>query len=318
MKDNFLNQETIEGYLYDYDLTIKTVKNQQSANFGKEFIQGTVDIATDEAGLNVLTVHYTYITEITSNGKTDSRFSALKRIIDSPEKTWIKGGKENALKIKINSSAALNDFYPQGGDQLVSQPRNESGFISFPKDLTTEEDKRNTFKFDVVINGVTLVDANPETETEEYVKLNAAIFNFRKDILPFPLIAKSKPAINYFMGLEASPSEPIFTQVWGNIINSTIKVKKVIESAFGEPMVDVSDRSKKEWIVTGAIPEPYVFDTEETITKADLTKAMQDRNVYLEDVKSRAKEYYSNKGNAVAAPAPEKSNTQIPVGGFNF
>ena len=43
-----INQEHIEGRIYQHDLAVKTVQNQQSANFGKEFIAGTLDIATDE------------------------------------------------------------------------------------------------------------------------------------------------------------------------------------------------------------------------------------------------------------------------------
>lgn len=319
MRLNNCNQEIIEGRIYDQNLSIKTVQNQQSENFGKEFIQGSIDVATDEAGLNVLTVHYTYITEITKSGKADSRFANLKKIMEE-DKTWLKVGKDNAMKVKLTPSAALNDFYPQGGDQLVSAPRNEGGFINIISELNSDETKRRKFTFDVVITGATLVEANEETGTEEYVKLNAAIFNFKNAILPFPLVVKKEPAgaIEYFMSLEASPTEPVFTQVWGEIVNTTIKVEKVVESAFGTPTVDVSERSKKEWVVTGAKPEPYVFGIESTITMEDLAKAVADRNVYLEEVKTRAKEYYAGKDNAISAPKASAPNTQIPQGGFNF
>ena len=33
-----INTERIEGRVYQHNLTIKTVQNQTSANFGKEFI----------------------------------------------------------------------------------------------------------------------------------------------------------------------------------------------------------------------------------------------------------------------------------------
>ena len=319
MMKSMMNQEIIEGRVYDHNLAIKTVQNQQSENYGKEFISGSVDVATDEAGLNVLTVHYTYITEITKSGKADSRFAALKKIMDE-DRTWLKVGKDNAMKVKLTPQAALNDFYPQGGDELVSAPRNEGGFINIVSSLNEKEELRHTFKFDVVITGATLVEANEERGTEEYVKLNAAIFNFRNAILPFPLVVKKEPAgaIEYFLGLEASSTEPVFTQVWGEIVSTTIKVEKVTESAFGTPMVDVSERSKKEWVVTGAKPEPYLFGIESTVTMEDLAKAVADRNVYLETVKTRAKEYYENRGNAINAPKAPAPTSAIPQGGFNF
>ena len=49
-----INKEKIEGRLFSHTLELKTVKDQNSANFGKEFIAGTVEIAVDEDGLNVI------------------------------------------------------------------------------------------------------------------------------------------------------------------------------------------------------------------------------------------------------------------------
>lgn len=313
------NQENIEGRVYEHDLKVKTVANKQSANFGKEFIQGSISVATDEAGLNVLTVHYTYVTEFTKSGNKNATYGNLKRIIEGP--TWVANGKDAALKVKLTPSAALNDFYPNGGDELVSQQRNEGGFVSIVTDLNPEGPGRQKFIFDTIIKNVTLVEADPERNiTEDYARIDCVIFNFRNDILPFTLVARSEGAINYFIGLEASSNNPIYTQLWGEIVSTTVKIQKTIESAFGEPAVDVSERRQREWVVTGAKPEPYVFGLEETITVEDLNKAIADRNVYLEEVKTRAKEYYESRGNAISAqpattPAP---NTTIPAGGFNF
>ena len=273
--------------------------------------------------MNVLTVHYTYVTEQTKAGKTNATYSNLKKIIETG-KTWVADGKDAATKVRLTSSAALNDFYPQGGDQLVSQPRNEGGFVSIVTSLSPEGEGRQKFRFDTVITGATLVEADPERNiTEDYVKINCGIFNFRNDILPFTLIAKEsvkEGSTGYFLGLEASPSNPVYTQVWGEIVSTTVKVEKKIESAFGEPTVDVTERRQREWVITGANPDPYVFDTEETMTAEELSKAIANRNVYLEEVKTRAKEYYNNKGNAIAAPkaSTPAPTAQIPEGGFNF
>lgn len=314
-----INQENIEGRVYEHDLTLKTVQNQQSENYGKEFINGSVSVATDEAGLNVLTVHYTYVTETTKNGKQNATYGNLKRIMEG--KTWVNDGKDEAMKVRLTPSAALNDFYPNGEDQLVSQQRNEGGFVSIVTDLSSEGPNRQKFTFDTVITNVTLVEADPEKNiNEDYARINCAIFNFRNDLLPFTLIARGQGAIDYFMNLEASIKEPVYTQVWGEIVSTTVKIEKTVESAFGEPSVDVSERKQREWVVTGAKPEPYVFDDESTITRKELAKAEADRNVYLEEVKTRAKEYYANRGNAVTASKPTGPvpNTTVPEGGFNF
>ena len=323
MRKNNVNTENIEGRVYEHDLAVKTVQNQQSENYGKEFINGSLSVATDEEGLNVITVHYTYVTEITKNGKQNATYSNLKRIIEG--KTWVNDGKDSATKVRLTTSAALNDFYPQGGDELISQQRNEGGFVSIVSELKPEGEARQKFTFDAIINGTTLVEADPDNNIlEDYVKINCVLFNFRNDILPFTLIARDSVkagGVNYFMNLNASPSNPVFTQVWGEILSTTVKTKKIIESAFGEPTVDFTNKTRKEWVVTGSKPVPYEFDDPSTITAEELSKAIANRNVYLEEVKTRAKQYYEARGNAVAASMPSPTpapNTQIPVGGFNF
>ena len=314
------NVENIEGRVYEHNLTLKKVQNQQSENYGKEFISGTVSVATDEAGLNVLTVHYTYVTEITKSGAQNATYGNLMKIMEG--KTWVEDGKDLATKVRLTPSAALNDFYPNGQDQLVSQQRNEGGFVSILSDLNPEGPGRQKFTFDTVITGVTLVEANPEIgATEDYVKINCAIFNFRNDILPFSLVARSQGAIDYFMGLDASANNPIYTQVWGEIVSTTVKVEKTVESAFGEPTVDVTEKRQREWVVTGAKPEIYPFGEADYMTVDELTKAIANRNVYLEEVKTRAKEYQASRGAAAVSafkdtmPAP---STTVPEGGFNF
>ena len=73
-----INQENIAGYLYQHNLELKTVKNQSSTNYGQVFIQGTISIATDEDALNVLDIHYSYVTPQFNSGAQDSRFNILK------------------------------------------------------------------------------------------------------------------------------------------------------------------------------------------------------------------------------------------------
>lgn len=315
-----INTETIEGRVFECDVALKTVTNQASPNFGTPYLNGTVSVATDEAGLNVLTVNYTYVTEMTSKQKPNATFANLKRIMEG--KTWAKDGKDAAMKVRLNPSAALNDFYPQGGDQLVSQQRNEGGFVSIVNDLAPEGMSRQKFTFDTIINGVRIVEPTDPT-AEEYARIDCAIFNFKNDLLPFTLVARDKSAIDYFVSLDPSPSNPVYTQVWGEIVCTTVKIEKEVQSAFGGPAVDVTERTQREWVIKGAKPEPYVFDSEDTITVKELEKAIADRNVHLETVKTRAKEYYANKAAApsaipAAAPATPTVNTQIPAGGFNF
>ena len=49
-----INKERVEGLIYDHTLTVKTVQSSESANYGKNFISGNLDIATDDDCENIV------------------------------------------------------------------------------------------------------------------------------------------------------------------------------------------------------------------------------------------------------------------------
>lgn len=311
MKKSFNNREFIEGRLYQHNLELKTVQNKESKNFGTEFITGTVDVATDEEGLNVISTHFTYVTEMTGNGNKNVTFGVLQSIINGA-KTWITDGKDAALKVRINTALALNDFYTQDG-QLVSAKKNEGGFVNTVRDLVPEEE-RNVFDLDMIITSIT----HPETEDgEDYIVLKGAVFNFRADLLPVELVCRDKGGISYFDSLEPSAKEPVFTRVKGRIVSNTIKQEIEEESAFGAASVRTVSRTVKEWQVNWAQPTEYVFGEEDTITAEELTAAIQAREVYLADVKKRHDEYQASR-NANGSAVDTSPSAEVPSGDFNF
>ena len=176
---NITNRENLEGRLYDFDLSKKTVKNEGSKYYGQEFWSGTIQIATDEAGLNVIPVHYTFVLPTFGNGKTDSRFSAFEKITSE---------KENAEMIRLTPSGDLNDFYMVNDDRAVSAQRNEGGFITFIKELAPEGTPRNKFTYDMIINKVTVVEPKEDTDDVLHARIHGVIFNFRGAILPWDLL----------------------------------------------------------------------------------------------------------------------------------
>lgn len=310
MKKNFMNSEFIEGRLYQHNLVLKTVKNEQSANFGKEFISGTIDVATDEEGLNVIPIHFTYVTEITSSGKTNSTFTNLKNIINGA-KTWITDGKDHALRVRCNTALGLNDFYNQN-DELISAKRNEGGFVSTVKDLVPE-DERNTFKFDMVITSVTRVEG--AEGAPDFVRIKGGVFDFRKALLPVELTCRREDGMEYFESLDASPSNPIFTEVRGNIVSTSIETKIEEASAFGAATVKTVSRTVREWVVTGSRPTEYDFGEEDTITADELKQAMADRQVYLATLKENRDKYLASKAETKTI---SKNDMNVPVGNFDF
>lgn len=309
------NTEHIEGRIYQHDLAVKTVQNNASANFGKEFISGTLDIATDEEGCNVLTVHFTYVTETTKNGGKNSTFVALQKIINEG-KAWITDGKDAATKVKVDTALALNDFYAQD-DSLVSVKTNEGGFVTLVNELC-DVSERNTFQADMVITAVVKTEVDEEKNIKEpFVTLRGAIFNFRNDLLPIDFVVRNEAGMKYFENLEVTNASPVYTKVWGKITCNTSTIERTEESAFGEAAVKTYERKTKEWVVTGTAKLPYEFGDEQVLTVDELTKALQNREVYLADKKKANDEYKASR----ASTTPAAASSPIPTaakGTFSF
>lgn len=315
-----VNAEHIEGYVYQASGLALRESGETSKNPGTVYIAGDLDIAVDDNAMNVITVHFTYVTETyAKSGKTNTTFTALKRIIDEPDKTWIAGGKDNAFKVKIDTALALNDFYSADGQQ-VSAKRNEGGFVTIVNELC-DENERNTFQMDMVITRVNHVDANPEKNIDaDYTVVGGAVFNFRNDLLPVEFVVKNASGMKYFEDMGVTNAEPVYTKVWGRINSQTLKVERSEESAFGEASVTTYERKSREWVITGTAKVPYDFGDENVMTTEELTTAMQNREVHWAEIKKRNDEYQASKASAPAASAAKAAATSGPAknSGFTF
>ena len=310
-----LNRTHIEGYLYEHALE-KKVTGPNSKNPGTEFITGTISIATDEACLNVVPVHFTYTTAMTGSGKPNATFSTLENVINGTYKTCMADGKDVATKLRIDSAIGLNEFFSDrnGTEELVSAQRNEGGFVHVVTDGLAEDEKtRNTFECDILITNVRHVDADDDKNLPEKCIVKGAIFDFRKSLMPVEFTAVNPNAINYFESLEASSSNPTFTKVWGRQVSETIVRTITEESAFGDASVREVKSSRKDWVITGAKAEPYDWDDESTLTAAEVNEAIKARELTLAAMKARQDEYKASRGTS----APVKSNAPA-AGAFNF
>ena len=305
-----INRTKIEGYLYQHALELKE-SGPNSKNPGTQFISGNVDIATDDAMTNVVTVHFTYTTATTSSGKTNATFNVLKDIIDNKLCNVMAHGADNAAKLSIDSAIGLNEFYSDrnGTEELVSAKRNEGGFVRVVSSLNEDENMRNTFDCDMVITQTRLIEADEEKNLPEKLILKGAIFDFRNSLLPVEFSVLNPNAISYFEGLGVSSTSPVFTRLQGRQISEIITRTVTQESAFGAPIVKNYSSTRKDYVITWAAAEPYAWDDEESITANEMKEVMANRETYLATLKSRQDEYKASRNQAPAAPAQ---------GGFNF
>ena len=302
-----INMTHIEGLLYEHALELKE-SGPKSKNPGTKFISGTISIATDDACTNIVPVHFTYVTATTSKGSTNATFTTLTNIIDGKFGSIMANGKDNAVKLRIDSALALNEFYSDrnGKEELVSVKRNEGGFVHNADFLNDNEEKRATFREDMIITNVTQVDPDEERQIPEHCLVKGYIFNFRNSIMPVEFTCKHPDGITYFEGLEL----PIFTLVEGKQVSEVIVRTIVEQSAFGEDSVREVRSSRKGFEITRANPQPYDWDSEETITVAEIKEFLAQRETDLATMKRRSDEWKAQQN---ANKAPVTNN-----GGFNF
>lgn len=311
MKKTVYNSTHIEGLLYEHKLE-KKISGEASKNPGTEFITGTVSIATDDACMNVVPVHFTYVTATTKNGGPNNTFNALNRILEGAASVTTKS-KEEAVKVRIDSAIGLNEFYADRGgkEELVSAKRNEGGFVHIINEpLNEDEKKRSYFEADMLITGTRDIEANPERGTPAKLILKGYIFDFRKALLPVEFSVMNENGMKYFGNLECSEKRPVFTKVWGRQVSQTTFREVVEESAFGDTNIKQVPNSNKDFVVTGTAKEKYLWDDEEGITAVEFAEALQTREVYLATVKQRQEDYQKSKK---AAPMASTA-----ANGYNF
>lgn len=322
----FINSEKIEGYVYSigsgFDQLSIRESGPNSKNPGTKYIAGNLDIATDEDCLNIVSIHYTYVTETFGSGKSNATFGVLKKIIENAEtKTVLTAGKEGAMKVKCSGvSLAVNDFI--GGDGTkVAQLRNENGFCEFVTSFTEKPEEKHKFTTDILITKVTRVEADPEKNiASDYANVTGCIFGYGPKIIPATFVVKNESGIRYFEDLEVTPSNPVFTKIWGEINCSTTLYTRTEESAFGEASVQTFQKRVREYVITGTAKVVYDFGDEEVLTAEDVKKMSQERQILLAEIEKRYNERNTLPFDNTPAPESRKATPKgnIPEGGFKF
>lgn len=307
-----INRVNLLGYVYQHTLENK-VSGPTSKNPGTPFISGNLDIATDEAMTNIVTVHFSYVTPTTAKGTDNATYKVLNDIISGALGSVMTNGASDASYVRIDTAIALNEFYSDrnGKEELVSAKRCEGGFVHVTNPNAPDDGRKpNEFDVDMIITGTRTVEADEEKNLPEKLVLKGAIFDFRNALMPVEFSVINPVAIGYFEGLDASSSNPVFTRVKGELVSEVVTREIREEGAFGEPTIRKFSSTRKDYVITWAASDPYAWDDETTITAEELKKAMANRELYLAGVKKRQDDYKASK--STPKPAPAK------LGGFDF
>lgn len=314
-KKTYTNTVHIEGLLYQHKLEEK-VTGEKSKNPGTKYIRGTIEVATDNAHLNIVTIRYTYVVPTTSKGKVNKTYTVLKNILDGVYGSIMENGLEKATALRIDSAVGLNEFYSDnnGQEELVSVKINDGGFIHVinENDIDPDEGQRCKFRCDMIITNYTYKEANEERNIPERGIIKGCVFNYSKDLLPVEFTVTNPLAMDYFDSLGVSSSHPFPTTIWGREISDTVVIKETVESAWGEPTINEKRINRKDYVIVGAKPEPYEWDSEEFITATEFKEAIANREVKLATLKKQREDYKASQKAAPSAFQPSSKED------FNF
>lgn len=310
------NRVNIEGYLYEADIE-KKVTGPNSKNPGTEYIRGTVSIAVDEEGNNIVPVNFTYVTATTSKGNPNKSWAFLNNIVDKTAKTWAEVGKDGATKVSILANLTPNEFYTADGE-FVSAMQIEGRFISATNKFRNSGSDRHKFSVDMVITNVKTVDENPERNIPEHSIVKGAIFNYRNDMYEASFRIDDTNGRSYFESLEASSNNPVYTKIWGTVNNITVLVDKIQETAWGDATVQKVPRHFKTYMIENASPNPYEFGEEGVMTAEEFKSVIQNYELRKAEIKARREEWEKKSaGGAIQTPAAANTSN-INTGDFKF
>ena len=112
MRDKWINEVLVEGYVFSIGGNGKLFEGTtgpESKRPNTDYISGTLNICTDDDGINIVPVRFTYVTEYyPKSGKPNDTYKVLSQIIDDDE-CWEKDGKDQAPQVRIDGDIEVNE-----------------------------------------------------------------------------------------------------------------------------------------------------------------------------------------------------------------
>lgn len=313
MKSKWKNAVEVQGYIFNFgnserEMLKECISGPNATHPGTQYIRGTLNVATDDEASNVVTIWFQYVPKVwpAKNGKPEREnptYAELARLIDTA-KTFESDGVA-ATKVRVSGNLDVNDFYTREGE-LASPKRIRGSFVHVLNGPISPNPA--TFDIECILSNAITKEVD---SGEDYLTLKGYTFDFRNAILPFDVNVRIPAAITYFENQDISNANPLVTNIKGNIVSAIVKQEEEVESAFGDPVVNVTTRSVRTWDVTWAAKEPMEWDDESSITKAELKKVLQEREDMLAAEKKRQDEWKASQGSSFTATTAPKAKAVV-------
>lgn len=292
-----INNVKVEGKVYDHSLKAGVSKT------GKNYVMGELQIQVSDT--NTVPVRFIEM-ETSSSGNENKKYKTLVNLMNTV--VTVSNAKEGQEPTCVSigaSTLAPEEFTTDGVVKTNFRKAIQSGgFVNVIQ--PNQMNPQATFKNDVMITG-TVREIDPVTTLEkDYLTVNAYVFDYKNSITPMTFQIYNPNGINYFQSLAPNT----FTQIWGKIESNTIKTVVETQNAFGEPLVEETTRTTKQWVITGANQVPF---GEDQMTVEEWNNCLANRNMYTAELAKKEQEFKVNKNQGGINTAPQGGN---PFGGL--
>lgn len=300
------NRATIVGVLVEKNLEEKTFTREDGTQ--NEAMTGEISVRTGENEVHRIRF---FANKYTRNGEENRQYKALQTVNNEYISVADAAEQEGVTPsiVRVTGRLALNEYYGQDGE-LKQYPQIEGAFVTRLKE-TDDLTPIAQFNVEGIVNRVAPEFDKNGDETDRAV-LELLIPGYQGRITPLTFVVE--PHGKDFVLSEYTKGASV--RVYGNIVNRRIEHKKVVEMGFGDPIEEVSYEFKNEYVITGG-SMPYDEDSEKAFDLELVKKAMQDRQIYLEQLKNKNKNKDNQQrntfGNANAEPKAEPKNS-LPEG----
>ena len=277
------NSVKIEGILSEIDLkTGSTVKNGKTIEYigGSIKVRVTQMINGQEVELEIPV--YMFSNKLKNDGNPNPAYDSINRVMT--EYTSIAaGGIEAADRIRItNANIRMNEYYGQTGS-LNSYPRINASFVTKVTDLS-KFNPEASFSAVFVIAAMGYETDKEGVQIENRFKIRGILpqYGGKVDVVDF---YATNP--NVIDAVSSYWSEKDTVKINGKLNFTSVVEEKMVEVDFGEPRLERRTVSVSELIITGGTQTP--LDGDFAYDENDIAAALQERQAYLAELKTKAK-----------------------------
>lgn len=261
--------------------TIVETTLQEKEKNGNPYINGYIDIEAEDGNVHRVSV---FANKYKKDAKDRSKFTKEVSGLYTGL-TTVKDTYEVGNKVRINQGQyGANDYV--GADSILrTYPQISSNFFNRLKE-TDEFKPESKFTIRMIVSQVK-EEKNRQGEETGRVILEGYVPVFGGKIAPFTGTVEAGKKADYV--LENYEKNGTVT-VYGKIVNFTETIEKEIEVEFGDPSIETTTKTVREYQITGG-GKLSEFDEDDANCDAydpnELKKALQEREAYLEELKAK-------------------------------